>query len=43
MENYDFDDGGNFVSYWECSLDEEGKELTGGGIGQVEHPNAATT
>jgi hypothetical protein len=29
-----FDEGGDLISYWECSLDVDGKELMGGGIGQ---------
>jgi hypothetical protein len=28
----DFDPEGDLLSYWECSLDPDGKELTGGGI-----------
>jgi len=32
----DFDKGGDLVSYWESSLERQGNELTGGGIGQFD-------
>ena len=33
----DFDEDGDLISYWECSFDDVGHELMGGGISQVEH------
>jgi hypothetical protein len=32
----DFDQEGDLLSYWECSRDEDGKELVGGGIGRAD-------
>ena len=34
----EFDEEGDLLSYWECSLDEDGNELIGGGIGRADTP-----
>jgi hypothetical protein len=39
----DFDEDGHLNSYWECSFDEKGKELIGGGIDRVEAPERGST
>ena len=34
----EFDEEGDLLSYWECSCDEDGNELIGGGVGRADTP-----